>query len=35
MSEDFKKALEASLKEAERGEIIHYESLDDLIREIG
>ena len=35
MSEDFKKSLEISVKEAERGEVIHYDSLDDLIKEIG
>jgi len=35
MSEEFKKSLEISVKEAERGETIHYESLDDLIKEIG
>ena len=35
MNEDFKTSLEVSVKEAERGEINHYESLDDLIKEIG
>ena len=35
MSEDFKKSLDASIQEAERGEVFHYESLDDLKREIG
>ena len=27
--------LERSLREAEQGKIIHYDSLDDLIKEIG
>ena len=27
--------IERSLREAESGEILHYESLDDLIKEIG
>lgn len=35
MSEELKKSLEISIKEAERGEVIHYESLEDLKREIG
>lgn len=35
MSEELKKSLEVSLEEAERGEIIHYESLEDLKKEIG
>ena len=35
MSEERRKALELSIKEAERGEVIHYESLEDLKREIG
>ena len=35
MSEEIKKSLEVSIKEAERGEINHYESLEDLKREIG
>lgn len=35
MSEDFKKSLEISVNEAERGEINHYESLEDLKKEIG
>mgnify|MGYP003456995109 CR=1 FL=1 len=35
MSEEFKKALEVSIKEAERGEVIHYESLEDLKKELG
>ena len=35
MSEELRKSLEISIQEAERGEISHYESLDDLKREIG
>ena len=35
MREDLKKSLEVSLNEAERGEVAHYESLEDLKREIG
>ena len=35
MSEELKRALEVSIKEAERGEVTHYESLEDLKREIG
>ena len=35
MSEELKKSLEISIKEAERGEVTHYESLEDLKREIG
>lgn len=35
MSEEFKKSLEDSVKEAERGEVIHYKSLEDLKKEIG
>ena len=35
MSEELKKSLEVSIKEAERGEVIHYESLEDLKKEIG
>ena len=35
MSEELRAALEISLKEAERGEVIHYESLEDLKKEIG
>ncbi len=35
MSEEIKKSLEVSIKEAERGEVNHYESLEDLKREIG
>ena len=35
MSEELRKALEVSLKEAERGEVSHYESLEDLKKEIG
>ena len=35
MSEEFKRALEISIAEADRGEVTHYESLEDLIREIG
>ena len=27
--------LERSLREAEQGKIIHYDSLDDLIKEVG
>ena len=27
--------LECSLREAEQGKVIHYDSLDDLIKEIG
>ena len=35
MSEELKRSLEASIEEAERGEVNHYESLEDLKREIG
>lgn len=35
MSEELRAALEISLKEAEQGEVIHYESLEDLKKEIG
>ena len=35
MSEELRKALDVSLKEAERGEVTHYESLEDLKKEIG
>lgn len=35
MSEEIKKSLEVSIKEAERGEVNHYESLEDLKSEIG
>ena len=35
MSEELRTALEISLKEAERGEVIHYESVEDLKKEIG
>ena len=35
MSEELRKSLEISIKEAERGEISHYESLEELKREIG
>lgn len=35
MSEELKRALEVSIKEAERGEVTHYESLEDLKREVG
>ncbi len=35
MSEELRKALEVSIKEAERGEVTHYNSLEDLKKEIG
>ena len=35
MSEELKKSLDISLKEAERGEVSHYESLEELKKEIG
>jgi hypothetical protein len=35
MSEELRTALEVSIKEAERGEVTHYESLADLKKEIG
>ena len=35
MSEELKRSLEVSIEEAERGEVNHYESLDDLKKEIG
>ena len=35
MSEELRKALEISIAEADRGEVTHYESLEDLIKEIG
>ena len=35
MSEELRKSLEASVEEAERGETTHYESLEDLIKEVG
>lgn len=35
MSDELKRALEVSIKEAERGEVTHYESLEDLKREVG
>lgn len=35
MSEELKRALEISIAEADRGEVTHYESLEELIREIG
>ena len=35
MSEELKRSLEVSIEEAERGEVNHYESLDDLEKEIG
>ena len=34
-SVDTTNQFEISLQEAERGEVIHYESLEDLKREIG
>jgi hypothetical protein len=33
--EEFKRALEISIAEADRGEVTHYESLDDLKKAIG
>ena len=35
MSEELRRALDVSIKEAERGEVTHYESLEDLKREVG
>jgi len=35
MSEEIKNALDISIAEADRGEVTHYDSLEDLIREIG
>ena len=35
MSDEFRESLDASIQEAERGEVFHYESLEDLKREIG
>ena len=35
MSEEFKRALEISIAEADRGEVKHYESLEELIKDIG
>ena len=35
MSEELRQALEVSIREAERGEVNHYESLEDLKRAIG
>lgn len=35
MSEELRTALEISLKEAERGEVSHYNSLEELIQELG
>ena len=35
MSEELKKSLEISIKEAERGEVTHYESLEDLKKQVG
>ena len=33
--EEFKRALEISIEEANRGEVSHYESLEDLKKAIG
>ena len=35
MSEELQRALEISLEQEARGEVTHYDSLEDLIREIG
>ena len=35
MSEERRKALELSIQEAERGEVTHYESIEDLKKGIG
>ena len=35
MSEELKRALDISIAEADRGEVIHYDSLEDLIKAIG
>ena len=35
MSEELKRSLEVSIEEAERGEVNHYEALDDLKKERG
>ena len=35
MSEELKRALDISIAEADRGEVTHYESLEELIKEIG
>ena len=34
-SEEFKRALEISIEEADRGDVTHYDSLEDLKRAIG
>ena len=35
MSEELQRALDISIAEADRGEVIHYESLEDLKKAIG
>ena len=35
MSEELKRALEISLAEAERGEVTHYESVEELMKALG
>ena len=35
MSEELKRALDISIAEADRGEVTHYESLEELIKDIG
>ena len=35
MTEEIKRALDISLEQEARGEVTHYESLEDLIKAIG
>ena len=34
-SEDFKKALNLSIAEANRGDVTHYESVEELMKALG
>ena len=34
-SEEFKRALEISIAEADRGEVTHYESVEELVKALG